>query len=156
MKMLFAAIAIVLCAGVALSEAASVPTLPTTAPTMKKVKPGDPCYTNKDLVTVCNTGESTAGDITIDPQTGSTTSSTTVEFKNNATGSVTGIDSNDVVNTAAGSHATITGTGGTVNLGPGSFGTITNSAPAGGGSITVKTGGATISVPPGSTIGFGG
>ena len=130
-------------------------------PASKKLKPGDPCHTNNDGVTACNTGNGSAGkdgDITINPQSGSASSATTVDFKNDAQGSVTGMDGNDTVNTANGSNATISGTGGTVNAGSGSNVSVTNTNPAGGGgaSITVNIGGGSVTVPPGGTINFAG
>ena len=130
-------------------------------PAAKTLKPGDPCHTNKDGVTVCNTGDGSAGEdgkITINPQSGSTSSATTVDFKNDAKGTVTGIDGNDTVNTANGSNATISGTGGAVNVGSGSTGNVTNTNPVGGGgaSITVNIGGGSVTVPPGGTINFNG
>jgi len=120
-----------------------------------RIKPGDPCHTNNDGVQACNPAGG-SGDITIDPKTGSASSATTVEFKNDATGSVTGLDGNDTVNTANGSNATISGTGGTVNAGSGSTGSVSNTGAAGGASITVNIGGGSFSVPPGATIPFSG
>ena len=128
----------------------------TTA--IKKIKPGDPCHTNNDGVTACNTGSTNDGNIAIHPQSGSGSSKTTVGFKNDAEGTVTGIDGNDTVNTAHGSDPTISGTGGTVNADSGSTGSVTNTNPAGGGgaSITVNIGGGSVTVPPGGTVNFAG
>jgi len=119
-----------------------------------KIKSGD-CHTNKDGVKVCNDKDSN-GDFTIDPKTGSKNSETTVEAKNDAEGTVEGIDSNDTVNCANGSNVTISGTGGTVNANSGSSGTVQNTNAPGGADITINIGGGSIQVPPGSTIPFSG
>jgi len=81
-----------------------------------------------------------------------------VEFNNDATGTVTGLDGNDMADTANGSNATISRSGGTVNAGSGSTGSVTNTNPAGGvgASITVNIGGGSVTVPPGGTINFAG
>ena len=131
--------------------------IPETDPTpaaRHTVKPGE-SHTNKDGVTVDNDADSD-GDVTISPKSGSKSSATTVDVKNDATATVSGIDGNDTVNTAHGSNSTISGTGGTVNVGNGSTGSITNTNPAGGGgaSIAVEVGGHTLTVPPGSTVNF--
>jgi hypothetical protein len=120
----------------------------------EKVEPGE-CHTNNDGVKVCNDADSD-GDFTVDPKSGSTSSATTVEAKNDAEGTVDGIDGNDTVNCANGSDVTITGTGGTVNANSGSSGSVQNTNPAGGANITINIGGGSIQVPPGSTIPFSG
>ncbi len=125
-------------------------------PGHEKVEPGE-CHTNGDGVQVCNDADSD-GDFTVDPKNGSGSSETTVEAKNDAEGTVEGIDSNDTVNCAHGSNVTISGTGGTVNANAGSTGSVTNTNPAGGGgaSITVNVGGGSVTVPPGGSITFNG
>jgi len=135
-----------------------IPETDPTLPVRHTVEPGE-SHTNNDGVTVENTGDGSAGedgDITINPKSGSENSKTTVDVENHATGTVSGIDGNDTVNTAHGSNATISGTGGTVNVGSGSSGSITNNNPAGGegASITVNVGGHELTVPPGSTVNF--
>ncbi len=122
-------------------------------PARKTVKPGK-CHKNNDGVEVCNTGEK--GNFVVDPKSGNENSATTVEAKNDAEGTVEGIDSNDTVNLASGSNVTISGTGGTVNAGSGSTGTVQNTNAPGGASITVNIGGGNFSVPPGVTIPFNG
>tara|TARA_R110000851_G_scaffold268071_2_gene420668 strand:+ start:2793 stop:3296 length:504 start_codon:yes stop_codon:yes gene_type:complete len=124
-------------------------------PAHEKVEPGE-CHTNGDGVQVCNTGDPTDGDFTVDPKSGNGNSATTVEAKNDAEGTVEGLDSNDTVNCANGSNTTISGTGGTVNANSGSTGSVSNTAAAGGASITVNVGGGSVTVPPGGTVTFAG
>lgn len=123
----------------------------------ERVEPGD-CHTNNDGVEVCNTGDTGDGDFTVDPANGSSSSSTTVEAKNDAEGTVENIDDNDTVNCANGSDVEISGTGGTVNANSGSSGSVTNTNTpgGGGGSITINVGGGTVTVPPGGTVNFTG
>lgn len=126
-----------------------------TVPGKETVEPGE-THTNNDGVTVANDADSD-GDIDMNPKSGTADSATTVDVKNDATGTVSGIDGNDTVNTAHGSTTTISGTGGTVNAGSGSSGSVTNTNPAGSGgaSITITGGAVPIHVPPGSTVTFG-
>lgn len=127
-------------------------------PAVHTVGPGDPCHPNNDGVEVCNTGSEGDGDITINPKSGSTSSATTVDVKNDANGTVKGIDGNDTVNVSNGANVNIEGTGGTVDLSAGgSSGSVKNTNPAGGGggSITITGGPVDITVPPGSTVNFG-
>lgn len=128
-------------------------------PASETVEPGDPAFTNGDGVKVTNTGDEDEGDFVVSPKSGSTSSATTVEAKNDAVGSVEDIDGNDTVNCANGSSVTITGTGGTVNVSPGSSGSVQNTNPTnppGLPSITVNVGGGSFQVPPGATVPFNG
>lgn len=98
------------------------------------VKPGD-CHNNGD-VNVCNRATSSAK-IKVTPKQGTAGSSSQVDFENRANGSVDGLDANDTVNVTSRAEASITGTGGTVNVsGSNASATITNNAPPGGGNIT--------------------
>lgn len=132
----------------------SVEEAPKPAPTAEKVEPGE-CHENKDEVTVCNDGDPSDGDFTVNPKSGGKNSKTTVDAKNDAVGSVDGIDGNDTVNCAHGSNVQISGTGGTVNANSGSQGTVTNNGPP-GSEIRVNIGGGHVNVPAGVTIPFHG
>ena len=117
---------------------------------IKTVTPGN-SHDNNDVQVTCDVDSS--GNITVDPETGTSTSNSTVVFKTGAKGSVTGIEAGDSVSVRANGHATVSGTGGTVDIGgTGATVTVTNTAEAGGGNITVTTGsGTTVTVPPGNT-----
>lgn len=153
---LLMAVAVVFC-GVRAVHASDPNPAPDPVLAAHTVKPGDPCHTNDDGVEVCNTGGTGDGNIVVDPKTGSGTSATTVDVKNDAEGTVSGIDGNDTVNVANGANVEISGTGGTVDVSAGgSTGSVTNTNPVGtGGNITIKTGSVDIHVPPGQTVNFG-
>jgi len=109
-------------------------------------------HTNLDGVTATNNTGS-GGDITMNPASGSGSSSTVVKFKNNATGSVSGLDDTDTVEVAHGANATVTSDdGGTVDFGSGGSGTVTNSAAPGGKNITVKVGDRSVTLAPGNSV----
>lgn len=122
----------------------------------KSIKPGDDCHTNGDGVKVCNTGSTGDGKFTINPQTGSADSATTVKARNNAKGDVTGIDGNDTVKVSNGADITVSGSGGTVNVGSGGAAKVTNTNAPGtnppGANITVTVGSGTVTVLPGMTV----
>ncbi len=117
---------------------------------LEKVEPGE-CHENNDGVEVC-TDEDSKGDITMTPKSGKSGSKTTVNVRNNADGTVNGIDGNDTVNVSNGADVHISGIGGTVNISAGSTGSVT--AVTGGGSITIQVGGQSFSLPPGNTVNF--
>jgi hypothetical protein len=126
-------------------------------PKEKIIRPGDDCHDNGD-VEVCNTTPHGGGNraITVDPAMGNGGSATTIEFDNEAQGTVTELDANDTVNLNAGSVGNIIGAGGTVNVMANSAsGTVTNN---GSGTTNIRVNlphGTTVYVPPGSSIGFG-
>lgn len=93
--------------------------------------------------------------MTITPKSGTAGASTTVKVKNNAEGTVEGIDANDTVTVSSGATVNIEGTGGTVDLtAGGSQGKIKNTAAAGGDNITIKTSGDEFTLGPGQEINF--
>ncbi len=120
---------------------------------LENVDPGE-CHTNNDGVEVCNTGDSGDKEIAMTPKSGKASSKTTVNVKNKAQGTVSGIDGNDTVNVSSGADVQISGTGGTVNVSAGSSGSVTNTAGSGGGSITIQYSGMSFHVPPGFSITF--
>lgn len=124
----------------------------STGPTVKTVKAGE-SHDNGD-VQVTNDATS-SGTIKVDPKVardGDETCST-VDFRNDAVGSVAGLESGDTVNVSSGGKAVVSGTGGTVNVtGSGASATVTNTAPPGGNNMTVTgPGGTTVDIAPGNT-----
>ncbi|HMI85643.1 MAG TPA: hypothetical protein VK550_16210 [Polyangiaceae bacterium] len=108
-------------------------------------------HDNNDVFVSCDTGST--GDITVDPETGTVNSNSTVVFKSHAEGSVTGLETGDVVEVRSNGKARLTGTGGTISVtGSDASATITNTNPPGGASITATgPGGTSVTIPPGST-----
>lgn len=118
----------------------------------KTVKPGEK-HTNKDGVGVTNDATS-KGNAKITPEngTGNGDDTTTVTTKSGFIGSVAGINSRSTVNLGAKNDCNVSGTGGTVNATGSSKGTITNTAPAGGGNIFVYIpSGGCVTVAPGTS-----
>lgn len=76
-----------------------------------------------------------------------------VKTDNGFKGKIEGIETGDTVITGPSSNPIdISGTGGSVSVGSGTTCRVTNTAAAGGASITCTTpGGSTVSIPPGST-----
>jgi hypothetical protein len=120
------------------------------------VEPRDPEFCNND---VCVRHDADSGnDIKVSPGRGTRDSDSEVEFVSRARGAVTGLDSGDTVRLSSNTRASITGMGGTIELGGTDIrGTVTNNARDGGPSIRVNfPGGGYVDVPPGTTnLAFG-
>lgn len=114
----------------------------------EKVRPGDE-YCNVDGVCVKNTKDSN-GNATVDPRGGTSNAATTVATRTGFEGEISGLDSNDTADLGSSNEATVSGEGGTVNVGGGSKVTVQNGE--GGGDMTVNLpSGTTVTVSPGST-----
>ena len=121
------------------------------------LSPGDKPFNNKD-VEVENFADSD-GDIVVKPNklTNPNRTNSKVTFERGAIGTVTGLDPGDTVTLRASSQATISGTGGTVDIGgaTGISGSVTNTG-AGSGVIRVEfNANVVVNVPSGSSINFG-
>lgn len=125
-----------------------------TAPAKQRVRPGQQ-HTNADGVHVVNRSTSN-GDAWVDPAQGGATGSTTVDTRTGFDGEIEDIDSNDTVNMGSSATGEVKGDGGTINLSGGSSVRVTNTAPAGGGDITVNlpSGGPGQTVHPGGSVTF--
>ena len=117
--------------------------------TAQRVAPGN-THTNADGVTVDNRASS-HGNATIDPRTGSGSSTTTVRTKTGFDGKVSGIDSNDDVSIGSSSQAEVEGEGGSVRVGGGSTVKVTNGGSAGNITVNLPSG-TVLTVPPGQHV----
>lgn len=118
----------------------------------ESVKPGQ-THNNNDVVVENKADSKGKAKVTPGKAPVNGEANSTVSFGNDAKFKVTGVEAGDVVETSSGCKGEIEAKGGTVKCdGSGQKVTITNSAPTGGANVTIVINGASLDLPPGSSI----
>jgi hypothetical protein len=124
------------------------------APGSHTVKPGDPKYTNGD-VSVVNEGERGDGNATVTPAPGDANSMSTVTTKNEFKGSISGIETGDMVHLGSNNSANVSTSGGNVSTGNMYMGTISNAGPPNMASTRIEPpAGEPFLLAPGSSVSY--
>lgn len=118
----------------------------------KKVRPCEN-KSNGDVTVTVQCG-SNVGSASMTPGSGANDlTSTAVNTQNGWKGTISGMEAGDSANVSNGGFGSVTGTGGSVSMGTNCNLVVNNNATTGGNVMTVTMpGGATISIPPGSSV----